>query len=384
MEINRATNALKSTIDTVEADIRDILQSGDYYCTEEIARELNAINNGLEHLRLDSTLLGSEDWQKTFNPRNTAASISGATSILDRAAARLFDYKSQLRAVPMAQKQENEVREDHQWAMTTLLHIQKDLEPYTYGAADRIRKFGDHVGVTDRYLGYRNNLTRGPQEPSRLQTYWMDKEGKTGFMNRLSSSGSSYSTERPQRPKLLTSGWGSVKPDHIGSLGKQVRFSNEREPMTIFRGYRTIDSLYPRSNTMTAPGVRAGGTPNYSEHVENIRFLNAVNNSLATQQPTDPTASKETPLPGRFNMTPQERAGINTTFPGHTEYMDQYAQPVNTPRCTDLPINPRPDTHVRGRPPATALCTPSNTEYKTSYEWPDGNKINTCPWALID
>ena len=45
--------------------------------------------------------------------------------MLDKTAARLFDYKSQLGAVPMGQKQENEARELHQWAMTTLKQIQE-------------------------------------------------------------------------------------------------------------------------------------------------------------------------------------------------------------------------------------------------------------------
>ena len=77
MEITRAANALRSSIRTIEADIADILQSGNYYCTEEIARELTAINNGLEHLNLDGTLLSSDEWQGSFDPRNTGSALSG-------------------------------------------------------------------------------------------------------------------------------------------------------------------------------------------------------------------------------------------------------------------------------------------------------------------
>ena len=51
--------------------------------------------------------------------------ITVATNILDKTAARLFDYKNQLGAVLMGQKQENDVRELHQWAITTLLKIQE-------------------------------------------------------------------------------------------------------------------------------------------------------------------------------------------------------------------------------------------------------------------
>ena len=77
MEITSAANALRSTIRTIEADIEDILRSGNYYCTEEIARELTAIRNGLEHLNLDGTLLSSKEWQGAFNPRRTGASLAG-------------------------------------------------------------------------------------------------------------------------------------------------------------------------------------------------------------------------------------------------------------------------------------------------------------------
>jgi hypothetical protein len=50
--------------------------------------------------------------------------ITGATSVLDQTAARLYDYKSTLGAIAVGQKQENEVRELHQWAITTLKKIQ--------------------------------------------------------------------------------------------------------------------------------------------------------------------------------------------------------------------------------------------------------------------
>ena len=46
-------------------------------------------------------------------------------SVLDQVAARLYDYKSQLCAVAVGRMQENDVRDLHQWAMTTLQQIQQ-------------------------------------------------------------------------------------------------------------------------------------------------------------------------------------------------------------------------------------------------------------------
>lgn len=62
------------------------------------------------------------------------------------------------------------------------------LDTSTYNAADRIRQFGDFVGVTDRYTGYRHNLTRGSREPVRMEPKWADKTRQTEYINTLNST----------------------------------------------------------------------------------------------------------------------------------------------------------------------------------------------------
>lgn len=383
MEITRAAGALRSTIKTVEADVNDILTSGNFYCTEEIARELTAIQNNLNHLKLDGTLLSSDEWQGVFDPRSSGAAISGATSVLDQTAARLFDYKCQLGAVTVGQKQENEVRELHQWAIMTLKQIQDEMAPYSYGASDRIRQFGDHVGVTDRYTGYRNNLTRGSQEPFKMETQWMDKGQTTGFMNPLSRPQTTLGlsgTTASQRPLLEKDYWGAMPAERYGSLGKQVRFSNTRPAMLVNRGYRTIDSLYPRSTTYSAPGTRAGGAPNYSEHIDNVRLLNSFNASISNRPTYYNQDTSMADNKGPRVMSVQEQAGINTTFPGRTEYMQRYGAPEKTSVTNDFLINPRPDLGIYDRVLGKAKYDPNFTEYQNRYEWPDGEKIVKLPW----
>lgn len=68
------------------------------------------------------------------------------------------------------------------------INFAQDLEPFTYTATDRIRQFGDHVGVTDRYTGYRHNLTRGSRDPFKMETSWMEKGKTTAFMSPASRS----------------------------------------------------------------------------------------------------------------------------------------------------------------------------------------------------
>lgn len=62
------------------------------------------------------------------------------------------------------------------------------MEPFTFDAADRIKQFGDSIGVTDRYTGYRNNLSRNTRDPFKMNTTWMDKGGELGLMNNLTRS----------------------------------------------------------------------------------------------------------------------------------------------------------------------------------------------------
>ena len=63
MDVKQTARDLKSKIRILEEDIKEILQSGNYYCTEEIAREFTEIKNSIEHLKLDSTFLTSDEWQ---------------------------------------------------------------------------------------------------------------------------------------------------------------------------------------------------------------------------------------------------------------------------------------------------------------------------------
>jgi len=50
--------------------------------------------------------------------------------------------------------------------------------PFVHNSVRRIQHFCDHVGVTDRYTGYRNNLNRGNRDPLRLGYSWLDTRTK--------------------------------------------------------------------------------------------------------------------------------------------------------------------------------------------------------------
>ncbi|XP_059145872.1 uncharacterized protein LOC131933028 [Physella acuta] len=371
--------------------ILDILQSGNYYVTEEIAREFTVAKNALDHLCLDNTFLtSSQEWKKqpgNYTQNETAQHHSGALNAISNLGAYLCEYKRLLSNQAVLGKQENQVRELHQWAISSLKSAFRQLEPYTFDAADRIKQFGDSIGVTDRYTGYRNNLTRGNRDPFRLKTTWMDRKGELGLMNNLTRShttlGDPVLDQRVVNRTLRAIGepssdfseYGGVPPANMGALKKQIRFGSSNPPMRVTRGYRTIDSLYPKTS---AP--LDGGYPRYSSVMDEVKSLNAFN-ACEQYSKIDMCANKipSPKQPYELNSV-QEQAGINTTYPGKTEYMLRFTKPDTNAATSDFKINPCPDFSIYGRPIQSNVFSPSITEYQCRYEWPNSDKIVKLPW----
>lgn len=351
--------ALASSVDMVKRDINEICQSGNYYVTEELGNEFNTIANGLDHLKLDGYLMNtSTDWQKGFDSTQLDAHSINAQNVLDSLAATLFDYKNKMGATSINQCQENEIRERHHWAINSLKNVEKEMTPFTYGAADRIRQFGDHIGVTDRYTGYRNNLTRGTRDPFKLGTSWMDKNIQGGQLR--SSFNRSNTFAAPSMAERTTM---------AAPSSAKVRFGTTQPGRVDTRGYQTVDSLYPRSNTMFADDAASR-----SQALANLKSANALNASTSYSQ-----AFVSMPR-GHKNLSVQEQAGINTTYPGKTEYMTRYKSPPQDLKTSHFIVNPTPNFMLHGRPLGLTTYVPSFTEYQTRYEWPDGNKIVKLPW----
>uniref|UniRef100_A0A0B6Y2D4 Uncharacterized protein n=1 Tax=Arion vulgaris TaxID=1028688 RepID=A0A0B6Y2D4_9EUPU len=392
MATTKRGGPLHQAINSVRCDIQEVLQSGNYYVTEEIAREMSVINNSLEHLSLDNIFLTtSNNWQTNpgnYTANQTVQHLSGALAAVFQVAGNLDTFKQHFCNENVAGKQENQLREVHQWAISSLKDSQKKLEPYTFDAADRIKQFGDILSVTDRYTGYRQNLTRGTRDPFRMQATWIDKGGELGLMNNLTRSYTTVgspaleqrahtrSVELTVDPSAEFSQFGGVPPANIGTLKKQIRYGNTHQPMRITRGYRTIDSLYPKS---TAP--MSGGIPVGSSVMDEVQTLNTLNacdlyEKMNQFNRSIPVARK---LPYE-NMSVQEQAGIKTKFPSQSEYTLRFKTPDRDGPVSDFKINPAPDFSVYGRPIESTCYMPSFTEYQSRYEWPDASKIMKTPW----
>lgn len=180
------------------------MQSGQYYCTNELANELTRINNAVDHLKLDGNIMSTSDsFKRFYDPRNSVPEGVNPSSNLANAAGFIRDLKSKLHVNSLRDKQENQVRELHQWGVNNLRGIQQALDTSTYNAADRIRQFGDFVGVTDRYTGYRHNLTRGSREPVRMEPKWADRTRQTEYINTLNSTAPGQPFRRGPLPPPL-------------------------------------------------------------------------------------------------------------------------------------------------------------------------------------
>lgn len=68
----RPDPGLISTANSVKSEIQDLMQSGQYYCTNELANELTRINNAVDHLKLDGNIMSTSDsFKRFYDPRNS-------------------------------------------------------------------------------------------------------------------------------------------------------------------------------------------------------------------------------------------------------------------------------------------------------------------------
>ncbi|XP_074662331.1 uncharacterized protein LOC141914891 [Tubulanus polymorphus] len=306
---------------TLKADINEVIGSGKHYVTPELEREFRSINNGVEHLKLDSTLHGGNS--------TLLQQRSGAVQTLNNANGVMNNYKLTMDKNNLAKMQENEIRELHHHHMQNLLNVKGDMRPYAKESYNRIRQFSDQIGVTDRYTGYRNNLTRGSRNPFQLDTYWMRDFNK----NKPVFNSDGY-------PRAMTAA-----------------------------GYHNTFNQYTMSN-------KPNRQPDIGIQSQLIR--------PATTQSAVPVKKLETRGQhldkGPNTQSIQEACGINMIFPGKSEYKTRYSRPPPDEKTSPFIINPAPNYHIYGRPLAKQQFDPSYTEYQTRYEWPDGSKIIKLPW----
>lgn len=304
----------------IQKNIEGLTEGGWHYMTPQICRELKHIHTGVTHIRLDHDFLNNNMWNNMCDKKATAQHKEDVNRMLERTSCRLCDFTDKMTSDNIHSGYDNEIREAHQVTIQDLKGIQRDMSRLTHKSIDRIKEYCDQSGVTDRYTGYRNNLNRGNRRPIMLDFSWLRPENSPEYTNiRVKNVDEPSFSARLCRTNLTNTG--SNAPKEVGD------------------GYCCCCNDKPCS---------CDGSP-----------------------------AVERPLPPR---TIQEECGINTVFPGITEYLQSYTDPSLNAKITHYNLNPRPDYNINGRTVAKGLYTKMESEYGATYIYPDVTKLPKLPW----
>ncbi|CAF3768536.1 unnamed protein product, partial [Rotaria sp. Silwood1] len=238
-----------------------------------------------------------------------------------------------LHTTTVKNKEENQIRELNSWTCNTLIDYLQALQPYASGSYARLDNIAHHLGVTDRYIGYRHNLTRSGNQPLNVHTVWADRKlPRSKTFNQQSST--------PDW-KAWVHAYRHYGPSAAAAAATTTTTTTSNNNQKLL-GYLQTTESNP-SNTKSNF---------YSQSF--IYNNNDYNNEI-------------------------RKAGINLTFPGETEFMDRYKKPEELP-YSSFTINPQPDYTLPGRPLARVIPDSFNSEYTRSYVFPDSSKIEKFPW----
>jgi len=197
-------------------------------------------------------------------------------------------------------------------------------------SADRIRQFCDTVGVTDRYTGYRHNLNRGQRDPQRLGNAWL--------------VANAYNRSRNQGRSMTAGLSAAAAPQKSVSFAASPRVMSRSVSAPVLP--REALARRTTGNLLTDPAMEA--------HQRRVK--------------SGPTKSI------------QEQCGINTVFPGRTEYMRRYGPPDLSGNVSGFVINPSPNFYKHGRNLMHLHPPRSQSEHQARFTWPSGDRIPRMPW----
>uniref|UniRef100_A0A1I8HQ41 DUF1311 domain-containing protein n=1 Tax=Macrostomum lignano TaxID=282301 RepID=A0A1I8HQ41_9PLAT len=161
---------------TVRAAHRSVLETCDperYQLTQPVCQQLSAVDNGLRHMKLDNHFLDrSELWRQRVPCSEVAEHRERSTDALRRGEAFLQDYRAAMSKEFAETLTDGQSAANQSAALDGLRGFRREFDPNALAAHNRVQRFCDWVGVTDRFTGYRNNLTRGSREPLRFDPQW--------------------------------------------------------------------------------------------------------------------------------------------------------------------------------------------------------------------
>ncbi|PAA60580.1 hypothetical protein BOX15_Mlig034436g1 [Macrostomum lignano] len=207
---------------TVRAAHRSVLETCDperYQLTQPVCQQLSAVDNGLRHMKLDNHFLDrSELWRQRVPCSEVAEHRERSTDALRRGEAFLQDYRAAMSKEFAETLTDGQSAANQSAALDGLRGFRREFDPNALAAHNRVQRFCDWVGVTDRFTGYRNNLTRGSREPLRFDPQW--RRGDADF-------------PRLCHPKFV--------PETLANSGPPQRFNLRQKSAPLCR--RTFDCV---------------------------------------------------------------------------------------------------------------------------------------------
>ncbi|CAF2034134.1 unnamed protein product [Rotaria magnacalcarata] len=314
---------LDKDIQNLQSNFTQILTSDCHYTTSEIINHIKLINNALDNIKLDYEFQrASKSLAKQFNSDEMKFNETNLKELVTKGSELAQQLNIKLHSVALKKKEHNQIREIHNWACDSLLEYLQSLSPHASGSYSRLDNIAHHLGVTDRYVGYRNNLTRYVKQPIDIHKIWTDRK----------------------LPETTTPDW------------KDWAYS--------FQHNGSSPNLHQQSSIDKQQFSEPIGTP-----------LPADTGPFNTRKPIK---SRSFIYASDYN-THLIKAGINLNYPGGTETAHRFAKLKELSRSPSLAVAQADYTSL-GRPLSYLISEPAPTEYSKSYTFPDSSKIERYPY----
>ncbi|CAF0755657.1 unnamed protein product [Didymodactylos carnosus] len=339
----------EKSIKNLQNEFTTLISSDCYYFTQEICDQIKNINHALNNIKLDHEFqVGSKQWAKQFDSEKLKQNEKAVSDLIRKGHDLTGQFKMYLRKDLVQTKEENQLRELHSWARDNLLEYFRAIHPHAVSSHSRLDNLAHHLGVTDRYVGYRNNLTRGAGNVFDTHLTWADRK-----LSGLKTAG-----QLTPDWKRWTHAFRHYGPSATNAhIIQSTACDNVQRSNSMYGNQKTLGYLESGKRQQLSEFKRPSTTPVTSRSCANFYHQNQSQDSESIAR----------------------KAGINPYFPGSSEYMDRYKKQEGF-QYSPFIINPQPDFTLQGRPltylEPDSLCS----EYNVRYAWPDASKIEKFPW----
>ncbi|KAL7058968.1 hypothetical protein AAHC03_013836 [Spirometra sp. Aus1] len=355
----------------VYGDVRRLYSDPHLVHTRATDAILRDIGDEVAHLRLDEQLLQKSDksWHGKFPERDLVtqrqALLKASKHLQDPGGQLVARYQvnmdkgrldcsnnpcacTELLKSPAADSDvgvgwtDTNVRAAQDWAIKELSGFRAELKPLSDAAQVRTRQYLDRMGITDRYLGYRNN---------------MGYLGRADQKSRVDEA--LYNDTRPPMAPRWNLGIEERRAEAVHTTDDIAPEDEECE--RLLRMARNCQ-LRPRQvDPVTAAGIPRA-FPGKSEYEDAYIY-----------PPLHDIPTTKFRPPATHRSVSEQPAGIR----GRGSEVELSKERV---RSKGYRVNPQPNYIGFWRENPGRPFEERTTESHDRYKWPDGSEIRVCPW----